>query len=698
MTSKDYKRYTITAALPYANGPVHIGHIAGCYLPADTYVRYLKLKGKDVLFICGSDEHGVPITISARKEGVTPQQVVDKYHHLMKKAFDDFGIDFTFYGRTSSATHHKTAQDFFTQLFEKGMLEEKQTEQYFDPEANQFLADRYIIGTCPKCSNENAYGDQCEKCGTSLSPEELINPKSTLSGATPIKKLTSNWFLPLDKLQPKIEQYLSQHEDWKTNVLGQCKSWLQSGEGLQPRSMTRDLDWGIPVPLENAKGKVLYVWFDAPIGYISNTIEHFNFISSLEGGGQEGAWKKYWQNEDTRLIHFIGKDNIVFHCIIFPAMLMEHGAFITADNVPANEFLNLEGDKISTSRNHAVWLHEYLGEFPDKQDELRYVLTSIAPENKDADFTWKDFQARVNNELVAILGNLVNRVMVLTEKYFQGKVPEATGCSDLEKFITEQHEKITKSLEEFRFREALSEIMNVARHGNQLLSEKEPWKLIKTDEKQTGIILYDCLQIIGNLGILMQPFLPNTSKKIFDMLQLNIEDFSWTDVGRQDLLTSGHQIGKAILLFQKIEDDIIEKQIAKLIKEPVTAQEVKAVLPLPKAEQEGVKSETQYEDFAKIDLRVGKILSAEKIEKADKLLKLIVDLGFEQRTIVSGIAEHFKPEEIIGKQVTVVANLAPRKLRGIESKGMILMAENSEGKLQFVNPDSHNFQLGAIVK
>ncbi len=689
---KNPKRYTVTAALPYANGPVHIGHIAGCYLPADTYVRYLKLKGKDVLFICGSDEHGVPITISARKEGVTPQQVVDKYHHLMKKAFDDFGIDFTFYGRTSSATHHKTAQDFFTQLFEKGMLEEKQTEQYFDPEANQFLADRYITGTCPKCSNENAYGDQCEKCGTSLSPEELIKPKSTLSGATPIKKLTSNWFLPLDKLQPKIEQYLSQHEDWKSNVLGQCKSWLQSGEGLQPRSMTRDLDWGIPVPLENAKGKVLYVWFDAPIGYISNTIEYF------EKESKQDDWKKYWQDDDTRLIHFIGKDNIVFHCIIFPAMLMEHGAFITADNVPANEFLNLEGDKISTSRNHAVWLHEYLEDFPGKQDELRYVLTSIAPETKDADFTWKDFQARVNNELVAILGNLVNRVMVLTEKYFQGKVPEATGCNDLEKFITEQHEKITKSLEEFRFREALGEIMNVARHGNQLLSEKEPWKLIKTDEKQTGIILYDCLQIIGNLGILMQPFLPNTSKKIFDMLQLNIEDFSWTDVGRQDLLTSGHQIGKATLLFQKIEDDIIEKQIAKLIKEPVTAQEVKAVLPLPKAEQEGVKSETQYEDFAKIDLRVGKILSAEKIEKADKLLKLIVDLGFEQRTIVSGIAEHFKPEEIIGKQVTVVANLAPRKLRGIESKGMILMAENSEGKLQFVNPDSHNFQLGAIVK
>ena len=688
---KNSKRYTITAALPYANGPVHIGHIAGCYLPADTYVRYLKLKGEDVLFICGSDEHGVPITITARKEGITPQQVVDKYHHLMKKAFDDFGIDFTFYGRTSSPTHHKTAQDFFKQLFEKGILEEKQTEQYFDPEANQFLADRYITGTCPKCGNENAYGDQCEKCGTSLSPEELINPKSTLSGATPIKKLTSNWFLPLDKLQPKIEHYLSQHEDWKTNVLGQCKSWLQSGEGLQPRSMTRDLDWGVPVPLDNAKGKVLYVWFDAPIGYISNTIEYFNSVFSSEGEGQEGAWKKYWQDEDTRLIHFIGKDNIVFHCIIFPAMLMEHGAFITADNVPANEFLNLEGDKISTSRNHAVWLHEYLEDFPGKQDELRYVLTSIAPETKDADFTWKDFQARVNNELVAILGNLVNRVMVLTDKYFQGKVPETTGCSDLEKFITEQHEKVTKSLEEFRFREALSEIMNVARHGNQLLSEKEPWKLIKTDEKQTGIILYDCLQIIANLGILMQPFLPNTSKKIFDMLQLNIADFSWADVGRQDLLISGHQIGKATLLFQKIEDDIIEKQIAKLKKEPIIKTSSPAPLP------SSLGSEIQYEDFAKIDLRVGKILSAEKVEKADKLLKLTVDLGFEQRTIVSGIAEHFKPEEIIGKQVTIVANLAPRKLRGIESKGMILMAENSEGKLQFVNPDS-DFELGAIVK
>ena len=455
--------------------------------------------------------------------------------------------------------------------------------------------------------------------------------------------------------------------------------------------MTRDLDWGIPVPLENAKGKVLYVWFDAPIGYISNTIEYF------EKENKRSDWKLYWQDEDTRLVHFIGKDNIVFHCIIFPAMLMEHGAFITADNVPANEFLNLESEKISTSRNHAVWLHEYLEDFPGKQDELRYVLTSIAPETKDADFTWKDFQARVNNELVAILGNLVNRVMVLTDKYFQGKVPDATGCSDLEKFITVQHEKITESLEEFRFREALSEIMNVARHGNQLLSEKEPWKLIKTDEKQTGIILYDCLQIIGNLGILMQPFLPNTSKKIFDMLQLNIADFSWTDVGRQDLLTSGHQIGKATLLFQKIEDDIIEKQITKLKKEPITSQVGKSALPLPKGELEGVKSEIQYEDFAKIDLRVGKILSAEKVEKADKLLKLTVDLGFEQRTIVSGIAEHFKPEEIIGKQVTIVANLAPRKLRGIESKGMILMAENSEGKLQFVNPDS-DFELGAIVK
>ncbi len=700
---KTPKRYTVTAALPYANGPVHIGHIAGCYLPADTYVRYLKLKGEDVLFICGSDEHGVPITISARKEGVTPQQVVDKYHHLMKKAFDDFGINFTFYGRTSSATHHKTAQDFFKQLFEKGMLEEKQTEQYFDPEANQFLADRYITGTCPKCGNENAYGDQCEKCGTSLSPEELIKPKSTLSGATPIKKLTSNWFLPLDKLQPKIEQYLSRHEDWKPNVLGQCKSWLQSGEGLQPRSMTRDLDWGIPVPLENAKGKVLYVWFDAPIGYISNTIEYF------EKDNRKDDWKLYWQDKDTRLVHFIGKDNIVFHCIIFPAMLMEHGAFITADNVPANEFLNLEGDKISTSRNHAVWLHEYLEDFPGRYDELRYVLTSIAPETKDADFTWKDFQARVNNELVAILGNLVNRVMVLTDKYFEGKVPEATGCSDLQKFITGQREKITRSVEEFRFREALSEIMNVARHGNQLLSEKEPWKLIKTDKKQTGIILYDCLQIITNLGILFQPFLPDTSKRIFDMLQLNIADFSWTDIGRQDLLTARHQIGKAALLYTKIENEAIEKQTAKLVRqESIFSEEGKAALPLklqrsgnPELasgeELEGVKSEIQYDDFAKIDLRVGKILTAEKVEKADKLLKLTVDLGFEQRTIVSGIAEHFKPEEIIGKQVTIVANLAPRKLRGIESKGMILMSENSKGKLQFVNPDS-DFELGAIVR
>lgn len=708
---KNVKRYTVTAALPYANGPVHIGHIAGCYLPADTYVRYLKLKGEDVLFICGSDEHGVPITISARKEGVTPQQVVDKYHHLMKKAFDDFGIEFTFYGRTSSLTHHKTAQDFFKQLFEKGILEEKQTEQYFDPEANQFLADRYITGTCPKCSNENAYGDQCEKCGTSLSPEELINPKSTLSGATPIKKLTSNWFLPLDKLQPKIEQYLSQHEDWKTNVLGQCKSWLQSGEGLQPRSMTRDLDWGIPVPLENAQGKVLYVWFDAPIGYISNTIEYFN--SSSEAGDD---WKKYWQSEDTRLIHFIGKDNIVFHCIIFPAMLMEHGAFITADNVPANEFLNLEGDKISTSRNHAVWLHEYLEEFPGKQDELRYVLTSIAPETKDADFTWKDFQQKVNSELVAIMGNFVNRVMVLTWKYFDGKVPaekEIEPTTEKRKAILNSYLKthdelnatikeMIQCLNEFRFREAQFHCMNLARIGNRYLQENEPWKLAKEDMEAVAAIMNYALVVVGNIAIACEPFLPNTSKKLKH--QLNAESFSvcwnefWKEAQLINPLPEGHQLNKAELLFSNIEDEAIEKQIAKLKKEPVLT-ELKKVDTSKASSVGGGKEgvEIQYEDFAKIDLRVGKILSAEKVEKADKLLKLTVDLGFEQRTIVSGIAEHFKPEEIIGKQVTIVANLAPRKLRGIESKGMILMAENSDGKLQFVNPDS-DFQLGAIVK
>lgn len=704
------KRYTITAALPYANGPVHIGHIAGCYLPADIYVRYLRLKGNDVLFICGSDEHGVPITITARKENTTPQLVVDKYHAMMKKSFDDFGISFTYYGRTSSKTHHETAQSFFKKLFDKGMLHEKQTKQYFDPEAKQFLADRYIIGTCPICGNENAYGDQCERCGTALSPEELKNPKSTLSGATPIKKLTSNWFLPLDELQPDIEKYIAEHENWKPNVLGQCKSWLQTGEGLQPRSMTRDLDWGIPVPLDNAKGKVLYVWFDAPIGYISNTIEYF------EKNNKPEDWKKYWlkqedESKNSKLIHFIGKDNIVFHCIIFPAMLMQHGDFITAENVPANEFLNLEGDKISTSRNHAVWLHEYLEDFPNRKDELRYVLTSIAPETKDADFTWKDYQQKVNSELVAILGNFVNRVMVLTWKYFDGKVPsekEITSTTEKRISILKSYEKVhhelnisikdmINALNDFKFREAQFHLMNLARIGNKFLQETEPWKLAKEDMEAVAAILNYSLSIVGNIAIACEPFLPETAKNITH--QLNTESLAeknksfWQQEAMINAVPAFHQLNEAALLFKNIEDEEIEKQVAKLKQQQQSDNKEN------KLKTENTSSqiaEIQYDDFAKLDLRLGKIIAAEKVEKADKLLKLTVDLGYEQRTIVSGIALHFKPEDIIGKQVSVVANLAPRKLKGIESKGMILMAENKEGALQFINADS-DFELGSKI-
>ena len=677
---KNWKRYTITAALPYANGPLHIGHIAGCYLPADIYVRYLRANKRDVIFVCGSDEHGVPITIKARNEGITPQQVVDKYHGIMKQAFEDFGIHYSIYSRTTSQTHCETAQAFFKKMFADGKLEPKETDQYYDEEAKMFLADRYIMGTCPNCGNENAYGDQCEKCGTSLSPTDLKNPRSALSGSAPVLKKTTNWFLPLDKFQPRIKEYLDQHKDWKVNVYGQCKSWLESGDGLQPRSMTRDMDWGIPVPIEGGQGKVLYVWFDAPIGYISNTIELL-----------PDTWEKYWKDEDTRLIHFIGKDNIVFHCIVFPSMLMEHGEFITADNVPANEFLNLEGDKISTSRNWAVWLHEYVEDFKDKQDELRYVLCAIAPETKDSEFTWKDYQTRVNSELVAIFGNLVNRVMVLTDKYYEGKVPQAGECNDLRAFITGQRTKVSEAIENFRFREALTEMLNVARHGNQLLSEKEPWKLIKTDPEQTAIVLYDCLQIIANLGILCEPFLPFTSKKIFDMLNLNPADFTWEDIGRQNLLKPGHQLGKAALLYQKIEDEAVEKQIEKLKKTTPKPMEQKA------EETVAGKAEITYDDFTKLDLRVGTILTAEKVEKADKLLKLTVDMGFETRTIVSGIAEHFKPEDLIGLQVSVVANLAPRKIRGIESKGMILLAEDAEGKLHFVN-SRNPVNNGSIIR
>jgi methionyl-tRNA synthetase len=691
----DWKRYTITAALPYANGPVHIGHLAGCYLPADIYVRYLRARRRDVVFICGSDEHGVPITITARREGVTPQQVVDKYHKIMGDAFAEFGISFSIYSRTSSATHKATAQAFFKKLYDEGKFIEQETEQYYDEEVKQFLADRYIQGTCPVCGNENAYGDQCENCGSSLSPTDLIHPHSMLSGSQPVRRKTKNWFLPLDKLQPQISGYLEQHKDWKTNVYGQCKSWLESGDGLQPRSMTRDLDWGVPVPVAGAEGKVLYVWFDAPIGYISATKDLL-----------PDTWETYWKDKDTRLIHFIGKDNIVFHCIIFPAMLMDHGEFILADNVPANEFLNLEGQKLSTSRNWAVWLHEYLDEFKGKQDELRYVLTSIAPETKDSEFTWKDYQTRVNSELVGIFGNLVNRVLVLTDKFFENQVPQAKENKDLEAFTTEQKNKITDALENFRFREGLSELINLARHGNQLLSEKEPWKTIKDNKELTGVTLYDCLQLIANLAILCEPFLPFTSKKIFDMLQIDPSSLTWEDAGRQDLVKPGHKLGKAALLYQKIEDEQIEAQVEKLhakTSKPAATKTSKVettnntpASSVP-ATEKALSAEIVFDDFAKIDLRVGTILSAEKVEKADKLLKLSVDLGFEVRTIVSGIAEHFKPEELVGLQVSVVANLAPRKLRGIESKGMILLAEDASGKLHFVSPKDLT-QNGSIIR
>jgi len=700
----DWKRYTITAALPYANGPVHIGHLAGCYLPADIYVRYLRARRRDVVFICGSDEHGVPITITARREGVAPQQVVDKYHKLMGDSFAEFGISFSIYSRTSSQTHKETAQAFFKKLYDEGKFTEQETEQYYDEEVKQFLADRYIQGTCPVCGNENAYGDQCENCGSSLSPTDLIHPHSMLSGSKPVLKKTKNWFLPLDKLQPQIAAYLEQHQDWKINVYGQCKSWLESGDGLQPRSMTRDLDWGVPVPIPGAEGKVLYVWFDAPIGYISATKDLLPH-----------TWETYWKDKDTRLIHFIGKDNIVFHCIIFPAMLMDHGEFILADNVPANEFLNLEGRKLSTSRNWAVWLHEYLEDFKGRQDELRYVLTSIAPETKDSEFTWKDYQTRINSELVGIFGNLVNRVLVLTDKYFDNLVPSANECDDLKKFTTEQKDKITDALENFRFREGLSELINLARHGNQLLSEEEPWKTIKTDKQKTAATLYGCLQIIANLAILCEPFLPFTSKKIFDMLNLDPASLSWEDAGRQNLLKPRHKLGTASLLYQKIEDEQIEAQIEKLHgQSPQTPKgglnsqpnnkkvnstndkQPSADTPSPLGKA-GTRLEITIDDFAKIDLRIGTILSAEKVEKADKLLKLSVDLGFEIRTIVSGIAEHFKPEDLAGTQVSVVANLAPRKLRGIESKGMILLAEDAAGKLHFVAPKDLT-ENGSIIR
>lgn len=678
-----FKRHLITAALPYANGPVHIGHLAGCYLPADIYVRYLRSSGKDVKFICGSDEHGVPITIKAKNEGITPQQVVDKYHKIMGDAFKEFGISFDIFSRTSSKTHHQTASDFFKKLYAQGSFTEQVTDQYYDEEAKQFLADRYIVGTCPKCANKNAYGDQCEKCGTSLSPTELINPHSMLSGSKPVMKQTKNWFLPLDKLSPKIKAYIEQHKDWKPNVYGQCKSWLDSGDGLQPRAMTRDLDWGVPVPVKDSEGKVLYVWFDAPIGYISATKDLI-----------PNEWEKYWKDKESRLIHFIGKDNIVFHCIIFPAMLMEHGEFVLPDNVPANEFLNLEGDKISTSRNWAVWLHEYLLEFKDKQDVLRYTLCANAPETKDNDFTWKDFQAKNNNELVAILGNFVNRTLVLTHKYYDGIVPNATEYNKEDLLVLEEitkaPDKISASLEQFRFREALGELMNLARVGNKYLAETEPWKLIKTDEKRVKTIMNISLQITCNLAILCEPFLPFTSKKLFAML--NVNPIRWSGAKQSNNLHAGHKINKEELLFAKIEDAEIDAQIKKLQDSKKVNEEN------TKVEILNGKPEILFDDFEKMDIRIGTVLEAEKVKGTDKLLKLRIDTGIDVRTVVSGIALYYTPEEMLGKQVSILVNLAPRKIKGIESNGMILMAENAKGELSLVSPVKDDVNNGSVVK
>lgn len=682
-----FKRYTVTAALPYANGPVHIGHLAGCYIPADIYVRYLRSKGEDVVFICGSDEHGVPITIKAKKEGISPQQVVDKYHTMMKSSFEEFGIAFSIYSRTSSKVHHETAQEFFKTLHSKGVFTEKTTEQYYDEDAKSFLADRYIIGTCPRCSNENAYGDQCEKCGSSLSPDDLINPRSTLSGTKPVKKPTKHWFLPLNNYEPWLREWILEghKSDWKTNVYGQCKSWIDSGDGLQPRAMTRDLDWGVKVPIPDSEGKVLYVWFDAPIGYVSATKE------------LTPDWKKYWQDKETKLVHFIGKDNIVFHCIIFPVILHSHGEYIVPDNVPANEFLNLEGDKISTSRNWAVWLHEYLREFEGKQDVLRYVLTATAPETKDNDFTWKDFQARNNNELAANLGNFVNRVVSLTNSYYQGVVPEADEFmgSDLLMLqeVTKYPARIAASIENYRFREALHELMKLSTLGNKYLADTEPWKLIKTDEKRVKTIINLSLQICANLSILMEPFLPFASKKLSEAL--NLRETQWNDSTRTDLLLAGHKLAAAsLVLFQKIEDSTIEAQVAKLQASKAANEAAKAEA----TEAAPAKPEITYDDFMKMDIRVGTILEAERVPKADKLLKLLIDTGIDKRTVVSGIAQFYKPEEIVGQKVSILVNLAPRKLKGIESQGMILMSENANGELSFVAPTKENAENGGVIK
>jgi len=672
-----YKRYTITSALPYANGPLHIGHLAGAYLPADIFVRYLRLMKKDVVYICGSDEHGAAITIKAKKEDTTPQAIIDKYHNQIKESFEEFGISFDIYHRTSSAIHHDLSQEFFLNLYEKGEFIEKFSEQYFDEDYDQFLADRYVTGTCPVCSYDRAYGDQCENCGTSLNPTDLINPLSTLSGKTPVLKPTKHWYLPLDKYQPWLEKWIDEKEgEWKVNVFGQCRSWLKSG--LQPRSMTRDLDWGIDVPLAEAKGKKLYVWMDAPIGYISATKQW-----AIDNGKD---WQQYWKKQENTedeacLMHFIGKDNIVFHCIIFPAILKAHGDYILPQNVPANEFLNLEGEKLSTSRNHAVWLHEYLQEFPGKQDELRYVLTSILPETSDSEFTWKDYQARVNNELVAILGNYVNRVMILMHKYYNGKVESDSASitltdAGINAELGGHYDELGKNLESYRFRAALQNVMDIARMGNRYLTEQEPWKTIKTNPEGAKTALHNNLVLIGHLATCLQPFLPQTAEKIFGMLNLGVTGLNFDE---ELIFSNGHQLNPAALLFEKVEDEVIDLQLQKLAdKKKATPQAVAKVAP--------AKSNITFDDFVGLDIRTGTILTAEKIAKTKKLLKLTIDTGIDQRIVVSGIAEHYEPENIIGTQVSILVNLEPREIKGILSQGMILMAENAEGKLSFVTP------------
>lgn len=682
---KEFKRYLVTSALPYANGPVHIGHLAGVYVPADIYARFLRMCGKDVFFVGGSDEHGVPITILARKKNCSPQDIVDKYHKLIKDSFAGLGISFDVYSRTTSKIHYKTASEFFRKLYDEGKFVEKESEQYYDEEARQFLADRYIVGTCPKCGAEGAYGDQCEKCGSTLSPDELLNPKSALSGNPPVKKKTKHWYLPLDQYEPWLKQWILEgHKEWKTNVYGQCKSWIDGG--LQPRAVSRDLDWGVPVPVEGAEGKVLYVWFDAPIGYISNTIE-----------ARPDDWEKYWKSEDTKMVHFIGKDNIVFHCIVFPCMLKAYGdGYILPENVPANEFLNLEGDKISTSRNWAVWLHEYLEDFPGKQDVLRYVLCANAPETKDNDFTWKDFQTRNNSELVAIYGNFVNRALVLTHKYFGGRMPadmkpEAIDSETLAQ-IPVLKASVAESIENYRFREALKEAMNMARLGNKYLTDTEPWKVAKTDMDRVASILNVCLRICADLAIAFAPFIPFSSEKLAGMLNLPANTLKWDNIGNDGLLQPGHAFNRPELLFDKIEDEQVARQIAKL-EEARAKNAAAAAAALPVEPQ---KDECTFDEFGKMDIRTATVLEAERVPKTDKLLKLTIDTGIDRRVIVSGIAEYYTPEQMVGKQICILANLAPRKIRGIESKGMILMAKEPDGKMRIMAPEE-KISNGAIV-